>query len=303
MTKTIVSTIALIWILQGCGSSSNNNNSDSSDTQSHSVSPTVSEEIKSFASSVNKSDEVLSVIKETSTSQASSSKTENKNKIYQKETINSCEGGGTQKIISDIDFDNNDIAQLEQMTNDSFKVKLIMDECIEDGEKSNATISLVVKGNNLSDTTITFLEESTFEELESAEVITVSKNSTITISEISDDSEKVTTTIKAVSSTGERYETIDLVAHETMNENSDSMYEISGKVVHNGITYRVDEQYDSSKTPMVYENHENLISGTSKYYNEENHHVTITVIDKNRIKISVDTDNDGIVDEEESIDL
>jgi hypothetical protein len=31
--------------------------------------------------------------------------------------------------------------------------------------------------------------------------------------------------------------------------------------------------------------------------------VTITVIDKNRIKISVDTDNDGIVDEEESIDL
>jgi hypothetical protein len=299
MTKTIVSTIALVWILQGCGSDSNS----SSDVTSHSVSPTVSEEVKSFASSVNKNNEVLSVVKETGSSQVSSSKTENKSKMYQKETIESCEDGGTQKITSDVDFDSNDMALLQQIMKDGLNATIVSEECIEEGEKINGTLSLVIKGKDLETIEVTFLEDSTFEDLESSEVITVFKNSTVTIKDISDETAEVTSTIKAISSAGVKYETIDLVSYETTNEKGDASYEVSGKLVHNGITYRVDEQYDSSKTPMVFKDSESLVSGTAKYYNEENHHVTITVIDTNRIKISVDTNNDGRTDEEESIDL
>lgn len=300
MTKTIISTIALVLILQGCGSDSKSSN----DTTSKSVSPTVSEEIKSFASSINKDNEVLSMVKDTGSSEASSSKTVNKNKIYQKENIESCEGGGTQKTTSDTDFDTNDMAQLQQIMNNGIKATIVSEECIEEGEKINGTLSLTIKGKDFENINITFLEDSTFEDLETTEIITVFKNSTVTINDISDDISKVKSTIKATSSTGEKYETIDLVSYETAKENGNtSSYEVSGKLVHNGITYRVDEQYDSSKTPMVFENDKELVSGTSKYYNEENQHVTITVIDKNRIKISVDTDNDGRVDEEESIDL
>ena len=300
MTKTIVSTIALVLILQGCGSDSKKS---SSDTSPKSVSPTVSKEIKSFASSISKESKILSTVKETSSSEMSSSKIENKNKMYQKESIESCEDGGTQKITSDIDFDTHDMAQLEQLMNNGMKATIVSEECIEDGEKINGTLSLAINGDNLETINIKFLEDSTFEDLESSEVITVFKNSTVTINDISDNTSKVKSTIKAISSTGEQYETIDLVSYETTNGDSDSSYEVSGKLVHNGITYRVDEQYDSSKTPMVFKNYEELVSGTSKYYNEENQHVTITVIDKNRIKISVDTDNDGQIDEEESIDL
>ena len=300
MTKTIVSTIALVLILQGCGSDSKSSN----DTTSKSVSPTVSEEIKSFASSINKDNEVLSMVKETGSSETSSSKIENKNKIYQKETIESCQGGGTQTISSDIDFDTNEMVLLQQIKNDGIKATIVSEECIEESEKINGTLSLVVKGEDFETTSITFLEDSTFENLETTEIVTVFKNSTMTIKNISDETSEVKSTIKAISSTGEKYESIDLVSYETINENSSaSSYDVSGKLVHNGITYRVDEQYDGSKTPLVLENYHDLVSGTAKYYNEENQHVTITVIDKNRIKISVDTDNDGRVDEEESIDL
>jgi len=291
MKKIIVlSAVTLALILQGCGSNSKSSSGDAPKT-------TVSNELKSFAKGLTDNKDMTSMVKKSSSS-SSSSQTEIKAKIYQKESIESCKDGGTIKTTSDTDLENENLI-LEQIRSGGLEVTIATDECIEDGVKSNGSIALTVKSTEFDTMLLTFLEDTTFEDLESSELITVSKNSTIKIEEVSADSEKITESIKASSSTGESYESINLVYYDTM----DSSYEISGKIVRDGVTYSVDEQYNSSKTPMVFENYEDLVSGTAKYYNEQNHHITITVVAKNQIKISVDTDNDGDIDEEETIAL
>ena len=293
----ILSTVALTLILQGCGSNSKSSSGDTPKT-------TVSEELKNFAKGLTESNEMTSVVKKTGSSQSSNSQTTTKTKMYYKENIQSCKDGGTIKITSDLDFDNIEEASFEQAISDGLKAEIAFDKCIEDGLISDGYVSLNIKGKELSKISLTFTKDTTFEDLESQELTKVFKGSTMTIEEISDDSERITESVRASSSTGENYESINLVSIETTTEEDrDSSYEISGKMVRDGITYSVDEKYDSSKTPMVFNSDGDLISGTAKYYNEQNHHITMNIVYKNEVKISVDTDNDGKIDEEETISI
>jgi len=294
----LLSTVALTLILNGCGSDSKSSSTDANTPQTK-----VSNELKSFAEGFRKSNNIVSTVKGASSAQSETSKTENKNKIYQKDTVETCEDGGTIKITSNIDFDNVKTEELVELISNGITTDITFDDCIEDGTKSNGVISLRLEGKELNKNLITFKNDTTLEDLETTELTTILKDSTIDIEEISDDVDKVTENIKAYSSIKKDYESIDLVSMETYTTDGYSIYEISGKIVQDGITYRVDEQYDSSKTPIISDNNDNVVSGIAKYYDDKNQHIIMTVIDKNQIKISVDTDNDGDIDEEETIDI
>ncbi len=299
MKKTIISTVALLLILQGCGSSDSNNKKEGATDAPISK---VSNEVKSFAIAMSDSDDPSSTVKGSSSS-SSEENTETKNKIYHKSETESCEDGGTQTFSSNIneDTDMEELGQILETT--KAKTDMLFDNCIEDGEKINGAVSFTIQGSDWDVVTILYPKTTTFEDLETTEITTIFKNSTMKIESVSDDIEKITQSIKASSSTGKKYESINLISIETEEENNSSSYDISGQLIHEGITYTVDEKYDMSKTPMVFENDENLISGLAKYYNEKNQSIAIEVVGKNQIKISVDRDNDGDIDEEETINI
>jgi len=285
MIKTAVSTILLAILLQGCNSSKESNEGD--------LKEKVSDEIKGFAKllSSNKSSKIV----QSGLSSSESKSSIRNNKFVEKTTIDSCVDGGTKEIVSDIDLDN-----ITQMTLSAITVDVVVDSCIEYGVKSSGAMTMVIKGLL---TTITFTQDSLFEELEGGEIVTIFKGSSIKIEEISDSIEEITESTKIETNRGEKFETISLVTTETQKGEDLHSYDSSGSLIYEGVTYRVDKNYDASKTPMVVKNYEKLVSGTAKYYNEENQHITVKVLDKNRIKISVDSDNDGDIDEEEIFDL
>lgn len=294
MKKTIISTVALLLILQGCGSSdSNNKKKEATDAPISKV----SNEVKSFAIAMSDDENPSSTIKNSQGSNSSETKNDTKNKIYHKAEIESCEDGGTFNFSSNME----EFSQILETT--IGKVDMVFDNCIEDGEKVNGAVSLTIEGSDWDILTILYPKTTTFENLETTEIVTVFKNSTMKIESVSDEVEKITQSIKASSSTGKTYQSINFISMDTMDINSSSSYDISGKFIHEGTAYTVDEKYDMSKTPMVFENDEDLVSGMAKYYNEKNQSITIEVIGKNQIKISVDTDNDGDIDEEETIAL
>jgi hypothetical protein len=290
----MISTVALLLVLQGCESSN-------SDTKCNTEPKTeISSEIKSFVKTLS-GDEIISTVIKKSASSSEDSSVNSKNKIYRKTVTQNCLDGGTREITSDINLKNMDNPQ--EITSKEFKVNIITNQCIENGIKSNGSMQIWVqeKDKYLSTTTIKFKSDSTFEDLGTDKSYTLFKESNVTIDEISYTEEIVTESIKGTSSTGDKFQSINLITHETFTENSESSHEISGEIVHKGIKYRVDKGYDSSRTPMLFDNYKNLISGTAKYFNEKNHHITVEIVNKNKVKISVDIDNDGRTDEEETV--
>ena len=279
-TRIIIHSVVL-FVLLGCGFMFDDEKKGSDNSK-------VSDEIKSFAVGVTNNDKKL-IMKSMNTSKDEDKEKSSHKKImtYQKENIESCENGGTIKFIID-----------EDMKNDIFEVKIVANDCIVDGIKTNYSYSMEIekKDDNLEITTLTFTENSTFEDLETTVVTTLFKDSIIIMDELSINEELATESLKLSSSTGKKYESIKLVSHDKYEDNNDSSYNISGQIVNNGIVYSVDETYESSKTPMVYVyegNKEFLVSGISKYYNEKHQHITIEVVKRDTIKISVDIDNDG----------
>ena len=303
MTKTIFSTVALLFLLQGCGGSSSNDGKKAPSGE-------VSKEVKSFAYAFKDGISIGSMV-EKSSSSAEDTLTNSfkmskslESVKYEKESLQSCSNGGTKKVSTDVDFDNLTEELAFNLFRTGFSLSMDMNDCIEDGTKTDASMSMTVKvKNDLMSMDIKFNRNSTFEEIETGEIVTVYKDSNMSMEEISDYEELVTESIKATSSTGKSYESIALTTHEFSAESSNSFYEVSGKIVHKDVTYRVDENYDGSKTPMVIDDEGNVISGTAKYFNVKNEHITVKVIGKNKIKISVDGDNDGTDDAEETIDL
>ena len=295
MKKIIFSTVTLLLVLQGCNNSSSKNK-DSGTTEK------VSEEIKSFASTFKDANSVGGSVSKGSSSVLNS---EQSNTEAQKQRLESCEDGGTRKIITDFNFDTSSQTEIMEMLTNGISYTVDSDNCVEDGEKVNASMTMEMKLNSdLMTMNLKFNNDSTFEDLETTEVLTITKNSSMNIKELSDTEEVVTENIKFSSSKGESYETIGLVSHEIDNDATELSYDVSGKRINNSSTYSVDEKYDASKTPMtITSENGDLVSGTSKYYNEKNEHITIKVIEKNRIKVSVDNNNDGKDDATETIDL
>ena len=299
MTKTIFSTVTLLLLLQGCDDSSSKNDNPVPSTK-------VSEEVKSFASTFKDDRSVGNSIGKSVSSASEAVSNANSNKqVQQKQTLKSCTDGGTKKITTDVDFDGLSQTETVNLLNSGFTITMDSDNCIEDGAKVDASMTMVLKINGeLMTMNIKFNRDSTFEDLETTEILTVNKDSNMNIKDISDNEEMITENMKVSTSKGKNYESIALISHKIGGETTDAFYEVSGKRVDNGTTYSVDKNYDASKTPMVEEyDSGDLISGTAKYYNNENEHITVKVIGKNQIKVSVDSDNDGTDDAEEIVGL
>jgi hypothetical protein len=179
-----------------------------------------------------------------------------------------------------------------------------LDNCIEDGTKSNGEISMIMtEKDDLSTISITFTKDTTFEDIEKNEVVTVFKNSNFKDIELSETESKSIENMKLSQSSTKNYESSNLISYEKELSNGTSSYTESGEVKYNGTTYKVDEKYDGSKTPMVEDSNGDLLSGTEKYYNEKGEHITFKVVAKNRLKVSLDKDNDGVDDAEETLSL
>lgn len=301
MKNKIASIALLALLLQGCFSS----NKSTSDNNSSKI----SNNLKSLGLAFAGKDDMLTTVGggiSSSTSFTNSpSSSSLKMKYYQKDNISICENGGTMNIVSD--FDNQNIHTDLPI---DFNTTIIMDNCIKDGTNTNATILMNIKdkGDYLSKITMIFTENSSFEDIDSGEIVTIKKNSKVSIDELSEDTEIDTENMDIQSSTGESYKSINLVTNETYLDNGDeSSYDISGDIIYNGEKYSVDRDYDASKTPTIYRYDEDdishVLSGQAKYYNQQGEHITFTIISENSMKISIDSDNDGKIDKEETISL
>jgi len=286
--RIIINFITLFMIF-GCGFMFDGKKKSSDD-------PKVSDEIKSFVLGLAKGSSVDSVL-EKSMSFAKKSDNSKKN-TYQKESLESCESGGS---IHYIEKDSN--------RSDIYTLKIIADNCIDEGVKISysAFVTIKEKDDNLSKITILLKQDAVFEDLETTIISTFFKDSIRIIDEISANEAIVTETINFSDSIGEKYRSINLISHDNYKDNSYySSYDISGQIVYKGLKYSVDEVYDGSKTPMTFiyeDDNEYLASGTTKYYNEEHQHITIEVVKKDTLKISVDIDSDGEDDAMETVKI
>ena len=247
--------------------------------------PKVSDEIKSFAIGMTKGSSVESVLQK-SISLPEKIDELSKITLYQKKSIESCANGGSVSL------------DVNESKSDVLLLNIIANECIENGIKSSYSLFVKIedRNKNLFKTEITLKENALFEEIETTITTILFKGSTILIDELSPNEAMVTDNIKVASSLVDSYESINLKSYQQQNENNDSSYEISGQHIYNGVTYSVDESYDGSKTPMVFiyqEDDEFLVSGKVKYYNKQGEHITIEVIEKNALQVSVDRDNNG----------
>ena len=307
MKKIIVPTLALFLMLQGCNDNKKSTSKKDEITQ-HEVSGTkIDSELKEFAKNRKTTDGIIK--KEvyssasTATSRATSS-SKSEEVFYQKVTLKSCPDGGTQSLDTDFDIENLSQSELIEMVTKGITISIKLDNCIEDGTKSNGEISMIMtEKDDRSTISITFTKDTTFEDIEKNEVVTIFKNSNFKDIELSETESKSIENMKLSQSSTKNYESSNLISYEKELSNGTSSYTESGEVKYNGTTYKVDEKYDGSKTPMVEDSNGDLLSGTEKYYNEKGEHITFKVVAKNRLKVSLDKDNDGVDDAEETLSL
>ena len=317
MKKTIVSALALFLMLQGCNDDtkektapqqeSQNQGTKNQDAQNQgtknqeATQAKITQELKDFVQNKSKTD---SLIKKGISSSTAETSTKSEKVSYQKMTTNGCSDGGTKSLDTNFDVANLSQTEIIERVAKGITISLGLDNCIEDGTKSNGEISVTItEKNELSTMLMTFTKDTTFEDIEKNEVATVFKNSNVKIIELSDTEEKSIENINFSQSATEKYQLIDLISYEKELSTGTSSYNVSGKVKYNETTYTVDEKYTANKTPMVSNEKGDLLSGTEKYYNEKGEHVTFKVVAKNKIKISLDKDNDGVDDAEETLSL
>jgi len=296
MRKSIIPTLAFFLMLQGCNDSKESSScTPSNENGSKAI---ITNELKSFAQNmVGETDSLLNKGFSISTQDNSE---ENNEKSYQKTTVNSCESGGTKSFIDNNNLEGLSQAEIQESIKKGIGFDMVLDDCIENNVKSDGTISIEMKNEEHFTILVTFKERTKIEDLESSEKLTFLKDSTFKSIEISDEQEKLVENMTLKSTLNGTYTSIELISYENeLEDGGYSTYKVSGQINHNATKYKVDEKYDGSKTPMVENENGDLLSGTEKYYNEKNEHVTLTVLSKNKFKISLDKDNDGVDDAEE----
>ncbi len=273
------SAMAVLMIV-GCqgGSSAANPN----DQQAGSKVP---EDIKNFAKALRSTSESLGNLPEyDGESQFPSSDGE----------VLNCSNGGEMRFVSDLNS-----TQMTQNQND-FNITTTSEaiNCIERGTTSNGKIQTIVHfKDGITTSTTTFLTDFTIKSPESN--TTIKKDSSVLVEG------DITTENMEMVVDGQTFKSINLKSKSTIDDNDFTHeYDISGKEIIDGKTYIVDESYDASQTPMVYDDDDNLLKGGKAHYkNEQNQTIYVEAVDKNKIEIALDEDGDGKVDSKEIIDF
>jgi len=294
IVKVSVVTATLFFV--GCGG-------DSSPSKESSSLPKVSSaETKTLAKSLAMQGvvtEQLSQSKNIAEGKSSRSLKQSRQEISQ-----SCINGGTMTMK-----DNFDLSKLENMDLESFNpndlnmtMTMSFNNCIEDGMTTNGTMQMETKteGQKMI-MTMKYLTD--FEATDGAESFKILKDS-IVKDEMVSETKSISTETITVLYGDEKYEAKDLKMAILMSENSFGFYPISGEEIVNGKSFRVDESYDASHTPMLMDDDGSMKKGgKSKYIDSKNNHITVEATAKDELTITVDTDGDGKADEKEVIKL
>ena len=288
LTKLIsASAIASILLLSGCKSGGNDN-------PTQNTAP-VSDEVKTLAKSIT--------LQGVFGDQLSSGKSNIQGRSLRdmQSFTQNCTNGGTMSIMNDFDptmFDNDNF----NFNNFTSTSTMRFDNCIEDGAVVNGAIEMTTNFiENTMKITMKYIEDLTFDD--GKDKVKILKDSYM-IDEMKDDNTFITTETITALFNDRQYKTKDLKSVMFFNNNNIGFYPLSGEEIIDGKTYRVDESYDASKTPMIIDQNDDLLKGGKfKYLDEANHPVTLEATDKNEITVSVDTDGDGQADQQEVIKL
>ncbi len=273
------SAMAVLMIV-GCQGGSSAANPNDQQTESK-----VPEDIKSFVKALRGTSESMGNLPEyDGESQYPSSDGE----------IQNCSNGGEMRFVSDLNS-----TQMTQNQND-FNITTTSEaiNCIEQGTTSNGKIQTIIQfKDGITTSTTTFLTDFTIKSPESN--ITIKKDSSVLVEG------DITTENMEIVVDGKTFKSINLKSKSTTDDNDlTHEYDISGKEIIDGKTYIVDESYDASQTPMVYDDDDNLLKGgKARYKNEQNQTIYVEAVDKNKIEIALDEDGDGKVDSKEIIDF
>jgi hypothetical protein len=210
----------------------------------------------------------------------------------------SCSNGGTMNFTTD--FNQTAIANNPNDINITMTTEAT--NCIESDVEINGKLETKIRRQNSLDTiTMTYLTDFTINH--GGESFIIKEGSKVVTKELDENRDQDIVNMEIIYN-GESYKAIDLKSIEIEKEDETTIsYNISGKEIVEGKTFIVDESYDHSKTPFVYDYNGNLLKGGIEHYtNDQNHYISIEAVDKNRLKISVDEDRDGKIDKEEIID-
>lgn len=302
MKKTIfVSIIAAIFTITGCGSS----NSDKQSSNSQPLT-TVSKETQALAKSIlfqGRLSDNLSSSKQMTQGHSVRALTPSD----ARNQVEDCANGGTMTttFLDSIDpYDPNFNPDDLNMSNFSTAIRMVYDNCLDEGVLTDGIMEFntTVAGQKMV-TSMTYLSDFTLRD--GNEAFKILKGSTL-LDEMVDETKFVTTETMTVFIGDEKYETNALKTVSVFDEahNQLQFYMVSGEERLGGESYRIDESYDASKTPMVIDSNGDLRKGGKfRYIDAQNHIITLEVTEKNQVTVSIDTDGDGKVDEEETMAL
>ena len=302
MKKTVlICMVVAVLMMTGCGGSSGTKKNDNPGTSGN-----VSKETESLAKSILFHTRLGSNI--SSASQTLPMRTTRALAPFGSDQVETCENGGTFTMsFSDLPLpDPNDPGfNPEDFNSDNFSTGMRMsyDNCLQGGMITDGTMEMntTVSGENNFTTRMTYLTDFTMSD--GSETFKILKGSYV-IDEMSDDSHFTTTETMTVLFGNERYESRALQTVMIMDESAQTFayYPVSGEERFGGTSYRVDESYDASKTPMVIDSNGDMLKGGKfRYIDDQNRLITVEVTQKNKMTVSIDTDGDGKADETETM--
>jgi hypothetical protein len=213
------------------------------------------------------------------------------------EYIKGCMNGGNVKVTNLFD---NPFAFLN-MKNLHLKPKVIFDNCVQDGVVSNGKLDTNLKRNG-DKYNLAIKYANDFTTQGNNRDIKIFKDSTIDIDE-TDNGYNITQNTNALYS-NQGYRDKDLKLFTKPIGDKYMIYPISGEEILGDETYKVDSSYDASKTPMILDNQGNIEEGgIFKYINSKNEHIILEAVEKNKIKISTDTDGDGKIEDSKIVNI
>ena len=301
MKKTIaVYAVAAVLIMTGCGGSG------STDKNGSAGDVTVSKETKALAKSIlfhGRLGDQLS-----SGSKALPMRTTRALIPFGGEQVNRCENGGTYTMTfsdlplpdpNDPDFNPEDF----DTQNFSTGMRMTYDNCLEGGVVTDGAMEMntTVSGEDHFTTQMRYLTDFTMDD--GVETFKILKGSYM-IDEMFGTSRFTTTETMTVLFGKERYESKALKTVMILDDAAETFayYPVSGEERFGGNSYRVDESYDASKTPMVINSNGDMQKGGKfRYIDGQNRLITVEVTQKNRLTVSIDTDGDGKADEKETM--
>jgi hypothetical protein len=299
MKKTVLLATGLVLFMSACSNSNDTNTTPQMQTKQ--PLPKVSDDnIKTLAKSLV----LMDVVQSKASKKPQSTRSRAINDMPDNKMIENCQNGGTIEFVmpSPPDPATYD-PQTFDLDNYEMNTTIIYKDCLEGGMLTDGTMqdTMTFKNGQPGGDTMTFVTDFITQYQDGN--ATIKKGSYIITEMISEETMITTENIDAYFD-GQHYQTKAFKNSDTMLQNGGlSSYPISGATLVNGHTYTVDPAYNASKTPMVMDGNFDMISGKERYIDEQNSTITLEVVGKNQMKLSLDTDHDGKADEEEILAL